>query len=182
LGLVATVMPVRTVHPGALVCILASDLRVNEQALVAVSALREELALVLWMHILTHPVWLVALGPVFAAHLDFVSARFLVLALVRNAWYVVCWLGRFHRAKSLQTFFLQFFSLFRGKFLLEKWLTHRVMGLLLMHVIVRRVLLPHVTTVFTEHHLVLVKSVVTHVRQVSLLARPTKGTLVVTHG
>ena len=42
--------------------------------------------------------------------------------------------------------------------------------------------LPNIIHRYKDTHLVLVKSVVTHVRQVSLLARPTKGTLVVTHG
>jgi hypothetical protein len=134
------------------------------------------------MHIFAHPVWLVALRPVLTAHLHFISAHFLVIALVRNTWDVVCWLGWFHRAKSLQTFFFKFFSLFSGKFLLKKWLTHRVVRLLLVHVVVGRMLLPHVTTVFTEHHFALVKSVLTHVGHVSLLVGPNEGTLIVAHG
>ena len=60
---------ISAVMAGALIPEFASNLGVNEQALVTIGTFREELAFVFWMHILTLSIRLIALGPVLTPHL-----------------------------------------------------------------------------------------------------------------
>ena len=181
LGPIAAVVLVRAIHSCAGISKLACNLRVNEETLVTVRALGEELALVFRMNILAKPLWLAAFRPVFASHLNFFCARLFVLSLIRYCLHIYHF-GGFYRPESLQTLFFKIFSLLSCELLLKKWLTHRVVWLLLIKLIDVWILLSHVTPWFTEHHFISLISVLNKVRCVSLLSRPRQGTFVVTHG
>ena len=116
---VVAAMLVSTVKARARVTELAHDLWVQEKALVAIAALRKELALLLGMHVLALSGRLSAVGPVLAPNLHLVRLR------LRHPTILGRGLKRFHRlnrAKALKTLPAQLFSLLRRHLRLDKLL------------------------------------------------------------
>lgn len=110
---------VGAVEARARVAELAHDLWVQEQALVAIAALREELALLFWVHVLALSGRLPAVGPVLAPYLHFVRLRLRHPTILGRG---LRRLYRLNRAKALKTLPAQLFSLLSRHLRLHKLL------------------------------------------------------------
>lgn len=106
------VVLVRTIQARARVAEFADSLRVDEEALVAIAALREEFALFFGVDVLAGGVRLVALRPVLASDLYLLWFSFLLIRLTCVlARHFRCLLWLVNRSKSFQSLLLQDFGL-----------------------------------------------------------------------
>ena len=120
----------------------------DKEALVAVSALWEEFAIVLWVHKLTLRLCLIAFGPVLASDLDFVGSttsrclnaltRLLIgvsciycVAIANSRKVGGCRLSWFNWTKSFEPLLAKLFSLLRTQI----WLNNKKLSLALLKLV-----------------------------------------------
>ena len=110
-------MFVRAVHPSARISILTGNIRMDVKALVAISALWEELTLFSWMMVLALLGWEITFWPVLTSDLAFISSGLLWLQFWKTSAFIflIGFPSRsgilFNRSKPFQSFTMKFLRL-----------------------------------------------------------------------